>query len=152
MQALSVALSLLLTKKSQAISLFATVVALANAQRTTGVSLSDELAKQANDPALAGAVYVLTNPSMPNMVKIGITHLTVAQRMSELDKTATPTPFQCFYAAHVKDAARVESALHAAFDSVRVRPAREFFRVKPQQVKAVLELLALEDVTPERSQ
>lgn len=85
---------------------------------------------------------------MPGYIKIGRTETSVAQRMSELDKTSVPLPFQCFYAARVDDFAKVERALHVAFGDARVRPSREFFRLDPYRAKVVLDLIALEDVTP----
>lgn len=93
-------------------------------------------------------VYILTNESMPGYIKIGRTETSVSQRMAELDKTSVPLPFQCFYAARVDDFAKVERALHTAFGDVRVRPSREFFRLDPYRAKVVLELMALDDVTP----
>lgn len=85
---------------------------------------------------------------MPGYIKIGRTETSVAQRMAELDKTSVPLPFQCFYAARVGDFAKVERALHTAFGDARVRPSREFFKLDPYRAKVLLELIALEDVTP----
>lgn len=82
------------------------------------------------------------------MVKIGMTTVGVPDRMRSLDNTSVPLPFECYYAARVGDMARVEAALHTAFGDKRVRGSREFFRIDPYRAKAVLELLALEDVTP----
>ena len=93
-------------------------------------------------------VYILTNEAMPGYIKIGRTETSVEQRMAELDKTSVPLPFQCFYAAKVDDFARVERTLHTAFGDSRVRPSREFFQLDPYKAKVVLELIALEDVTP----
>ena len=93
-------------------------------------------------------VYILTNESMPGFIKIGRTETSVTQRMTELDKTSVPLPFQCFYAARVDDFAKVERALHTAFGDARVRPSREFFKLDPYKAKVVLELIAVEDVTP----
>lgn len=93
-------------------------------------------------------VYILTNEAMPGYIKIGRTETSVSQRMSELDKTSVPLPFQCFYAARVEDYAKVERALHTAFGDARVRPSREFFKLDAYRAKVVLELLAIEDVTP----
>jgi len=85
---------------------------------------------------------------MPDMVKIGMTTVGIPERMRGLDNTSLPLPFECYYAARVDDMARVEAALHTAFGDKRVRATREFFRVDPYRAKAVLELLATEDVTP----
>lgn len=93
-------------------------------------------------------VYILTNEAMPGYIKIGRTGTSVEQRMRELDKTSVPLPFQCYYAARVADDQKLEKTLHAAFGDHRVRSSREFFRLDPYKARVVIELLALEDVTP----
>jgi len=93
-------------------------------------------------------VYVLTNESMPGYVKIGMTEREISNRILELDNTSVPLPFQCYYAARVNDYKKVERALHVAFGDSRIRTSREFFSVDPFRVKAILELLCEEDVTP----
>jgi hypothetical protein len=93
-------------------------------------------------------VYVLTNAEMPGLVKIGITDASVGDRVKQLDNTSVPVPFECFYAAEVSDAARVERAIHEAFDDHRVRKSREFFRLSPDKPKAIIELLCIKNVTP----
>lgn len=88
-------------------------------------------------------VYVLTNPVMPGIVKIGMTHSSDAgERIASLSRhSAVPLPFDCVYACNVSDAKKVEQALHLAFAPDRINPSREFFRTKPSQVVAILELL-----------
>lgn len=93
-------------------------------------------------------VYILTNQSMPGLIKIGRTESNVSQRMTELFNTSLPLPFECYYAARVKDYALVEKSFHKAFDDFRVNSSREFFRLDPYKAKVILELLAEEDVTP----
>jgi hypothetical protein len=93
-------------------------------------------------------VYILTNEAMPGYIKIGRTSTSVEQRMRELDKTSTPLPFQCYYAARVADDQKLERTLHAAFGDHRVRSSREFFRLDPYKARVIIELLALEEVTP----
>ncbi len=93
-------------------------------------------------------VYILTNEAMPGYIKIGLTENLVSERVVQLDNTSVALPFQCYYAARVDDNRRVERALHTAFGDFRVRPNREFFKLDPYKVKAILEVLALEDVTP----
>ena len=48
----------------------------------------------------------------------------------------------------VKDVDKTEKAFHTAFSPNRVNPKREFFNIDPEQAIAVLELMAIEDVTP----
>ncbi len=93
-------------------------------------------------------VYILTNEAMPGYIKIGRTETSVEQRMRELDKTAIPLPFQCYYAARVQDYVKVERTLHTAFGDHRVRSSREFFKLDPYKAKVIIELLAIEDMTP----
>ena len=85
---------------------------------------------------------------MPGIIKIGWTDNTVEQRMKELDKTATPLPFTCYFAKRVKEPTFVESKMHQAFDEFRIRDNREFFRMSPEQAKAALEIADGDDVTP----
>jgi hypothetical protein len=93
-------------------------------------------------------VYILTNQSMPGLIKIGKTENNVSQRMSELSNTSVPLPFECYYAARVEDNAAVEKSFHKAFEDFRVNPSREFFKMDPYKAKIILQLLAKEDVTP----
>ena len=93
-------------------------------------------------------VYILTNEAMPGYIKIGLTENPVSERVLQLDNTSVAVPFQCYYAARVEDHRKVERALHVGFGDFRVRPNREFFKMDPYKVRAILEVLALEDVTP----
>ena len=93
-------------------------------------------------------VYVLTNPAMPGLVKVGkTTQLEVEDRMKQLFGTGVPVPFDCAFACQVKDATEVEKSLHFAFGNTRVNPNREFFRIEPERVIAILKLLKIEDIT-----
>ncbi len=95
-------------------------------------------------------VYVLTNPAMPGLVKIGkTTQLEVEDRMKQLYSTGIPVPFDCAFACQVKDASEVEKALHFAFGNVRINPNREFFKLEPERVVAVLKLLKVDEITSE---
>lgn len=94
-------------------------------------------------------VYVLSNPAMPNIVKIGkTTQRDVEQRMSQLYSTGVPLPFKCEYAVEVEDCHKAEQALHIAFDPYRTNPRREFFDIAPEQAIAILKLLGSKDMTP----
>jgi len=98
---------------------------------------------------MPGIIYILTNPSMPGIVKIGKTNLQgLQERMSRLYNTSVALPFHCFYACEVENQDLVEKKLHDAFDDHRVNQSREFFEIDPDRVKSALELAALSDVTP----
>lgn len=99
-----------------------------------------------------GYVYLLTNPAMPGLVKIGMTtREDLDKRLNELYSTGVPMPFECVFAAKVKnsDCAKIESALHTAFAPNRVNKNREFFSIQPEQALAILKLFHHEDATEE---
>ena len=97
-----------------------------------------------------GIVYLLTNPYMPGLVKIGMTKQEdLEKRMKELYTTGVPVAFECQFACRVnnKDCAKIEKALHTAFEPQRVNKNREFFRINVEQARAILELFHHTDVT-----
>ena len=90
-------------------------------------------------------VYILTNPSMPGLVKIGRTG-DLASRVAGLSSVSgVPQPFEVAYAAYVEDSAFVERALHAAFSMHRL-PGREFFRIPVSNAVAALSLAEVRQV------
>ncbi len=100
---------------------------------------------------MSNIVYVLTNPAMPGIVKIGMTgQAEVQKRMGELYSTGVPLPFDCVIAREIEgiDAGEIESALHTAFDPHRINPSREFFQLEPEQVEVLLGVMPGKDVTP----
>lgn len=103
-----------------------------------------------NEEKQGGIVYVLENPAMPGLVKIGKTsRSTMKERLNELYTTSVPVPFDCVYAARVGDQVMVEKAFHEAFGPYRVSPKREFFEIDSAQAIALLRLIAVQDVTPD---
>lgn len=95
-------------------------------------------------------VYVLSNPAMPGLVKIGWTASEdAAARIAQLYSTGVPFPFKLEFACRVQNADEVERALHRAFAPNRVNPKREFFSIEADQAIAILKLLHVEDATKE---
>ena len=96
---------------------------------------------------MPNVVYVLTNPSIPDIVKIGRA-TDLESRMRSLYNTSIPVPFECYFACTVEDANYAERQIHDAFDDFRVNPNREFFRVNPERIVSILDMVMIEDVTP----
>lgn len=95
-----------------------------------------------------GSVYVLTNPAIPGLVKIGMTDQNdVNVRVGQLYTTGVPLPYTIEFAGSVEDPAKVEEAFHIAFGPHRINPKREFFRIEPEQAIAILKLLHIKDET-----
>ena len=58
--------------------------------------MTDETLEQGQEEnSDMGIVYVLTNPAMPGIVKIGKTHASLGSRLSQLYSTGVPVPFEC---------------------------------------------------------
>jgi hypothetical protein len=93
-------------------------------------------------------VYLLTNPVMPDLVKIGRT-INLEERVRLLSAhSGVPVPFEVFYACEVSDSAQVERSIQEGFGDHRINPKREFFRINPERILAILKLVELRDVTP----
>jgi len=98
---------------------------------------------------MEGIIYILTNPIMPGIIKIGkTTQEDVKLRMAQLYSTGVPVPFECEYAAKVNNIDEVERALHTAFGPDRVNPKREFFEIEANQAITIIKLLEIENVSP----
>ncbi len=77
-----------------------------------------------------GFVYVLMNPSLPELVKIGKTAGSPEERARQLNSTGIPTPFVVAYKRHFPDCDSAEQYVHTLLESqgYRITPNREFFR------------------------
>jgi T5orf172 domain len=101
-------------------------------------------------PTQLSVVYVLTNPAMPGMVKIGRTsHDDAKTRIDQLYTTGVPVPFNLEFVCKVPNSEEVEKALHQAFAPHRVNPKREFFTIEASQAIVILKLLHVQDATAE---
>lgn len=81
--------------------------------------------------ATDGYLYVLSNNSMPNILKIGKTRQKAASRAHELSKhTAIPTPFKLEYETFFQHAEHAEMLIHAMLADHRIDVMREFFAVR----------------------
>lgn len=90
---------------------------------------------------MSGFVYVLTNKSMPGLVKIGYTKKNPQERASELYGSGVPSPFAISYAVWCNDPFKVEQQLHERLRLWRGSESREFFSIS--ETHAVIELLQL---------
>lgn len=78
-----------------------------------------------------GYVYVLMNPSMQNLVKIGKTKREPEERAKELSTTGVPTPFIVVYSCYFENCSKAEYFVHEYLESegFRVSSKREFFEI-----------------------
>jgi len=79
-----------------------------------------------------GYVYVLMNPSMNNLVKIGKTERLPTERAKELSSTTgVPTPFIVVYDCYFESCSDAEKFVHTLLEGkgYRVSSHREFFEI-----------------------
>jgi CxxC motif-containing protein len=90
-----------------------------------------------------GWVYAFSNPSMPGLIKIGMTDRTPSERLKELSTpTAIPTPFEEVVVKKVRNNKATEIALHAYLNKYRINPSREFFSISKDEI---IQLFAIID-------
>jgi hypothetical protein len=90
-----------------------------------------------------GNVYVLLNPAMPGIVKIGRTRKTAEARASDLYTTGVPKGFVVLWQEFVCDCKAVEKEVHTCLSKHRVHNRREFFEVEPQDaIRALIKIAA----------
>ncbi len=86
-----------------------------------------------------GWVYIVSNPSMSGLLKIGKTTTSVKQRLNELSRPpGVPTPFELEISIKVRDCDMDETLAHKALAEYRVEK-KEFFKVSVDT--AVAEIL-----------
>jgi hypothetical protein len=78
-------------------------------------------------------LYIITNISMPNICKVGITN-NIEQRLKSLNKTSTPTKFQLYEKFEMKNAEVLEQEIFQHFAKKRVNRKREFFEEHPERI------------------
>jgi T5orf172 domain-containing protein len=89
----------------------------------------------------AGYVYLMVNPSMDGLVKIGKTMRDPIDRAKELGGvTGVPTPFIPIFHAYVSNCSEAEKYIHSCLDqrNCRVSNNREFFRVPPTEAIEIM--------------
>jgi len=94
---------------------------------------------------MKGYVYILTNPSMPGVFKIGRSKNGGRARAVDLYTTGVPTCFDVLTEILVEDCVLTESFIHESLGEFRVNASREFFRCDPEQAVEALFSAALSD-------
>ena len=91
-----------------------------------------------------GFVYILTNKSMPGLIKVGLTTRTPEERAKELSSTGVPLSFEVAGYWHVeKNLAYMEAKCHLLLKEFRVSSNREFFKIHVDEAKEILSPLFL---------
>jgi cold shock CspA family protein len=80
--------------------------------------------------ACGGWIYILSTRDQPEILKIGMTTTSVAQRVRQINSaTGVLMPYSARKVFRVTDAAAAEAELFRVLVEYRIRPDREFFRL-----------------------
>jgi hypothetical protein len=83
---------------------------------------------------MSGFVYILSNPAMPNLLKIGKSDRDpTGFRAAELYTTGVPHPFKVEYFAYVEEHHTLERKIHSILSTRRPNSNREFFTVSIEE-------------------
>jgi hypothetical protein len=91
-----------------------------------------------------GFIYVLTNESMPNLVKVGLTSHLPEDRAKQLFSTAIPSPFIVAFRQITSHPRAVEKKAHELLSEFRVNKNREFFETTVEVAIEKVRLAAIE--------
>lgn len=98
---------------------------------------------------MKGYIYILSNPAMPGLIKLGKTSGLPSERAAQLHTTGTPQPFQVEYQAIVSDMDYVEKICHKLFESFRLTDRREFFKLDTGKAIAEVQNIIKEKIIEE---
>lgn len=86
-----------------------------------------------------GYVYLLTNPSLAGLVKVGRTDREPAERVAELSaSTSIPTPFELVYWWRTEHSHMAEAHAHRLLREAGVARRKEFFKGDPHAIGVIV--------------
>lgn len=88
-----------------------------------------------------GFVYIMTNPCLPKILKIGKTK-NIANRQKQLSKTSTPFPFVINFFIESEHYDEIERLTKLSLGEHRVNKRREFFDSSVEKSIAVITSIA----------
>lgn len=87
-----------------------------------------------------GWIYILSTRKQPNILKIGMTNRSVAQRVKEINSaTGVLIPYSARGVFRVQNAAKTEREIFALLDQYRLRSDREFFELPFKEAVHIIE-------------
>lgn len=88
-------------------------------------------------------VYVLSNPAMPGLYKIGHTKSDAFSRAKQISHaTGVPIDFQVEWTYRCFKGERIERETHRYFRRHRVNNRKEFFRVELSEIQRIIQQIA----------
>ena len=87
-------------------------------------------------------IYILSNPTIPDALKIGYTNLSPELRAKQISSsTGVVVPFKVEWAFRCFDGNLMENEVHTVLKEYRISNQREFFQVDLEEAKNVIKLI-----------
>jgi hypothetical protein len=87
-------------------------------------------------------VYILSNPSIPGVLKIGYTNYSPELRAKQISSsTGVVVPYKVEWAFKCSDGFLLESKIHNALKDFRINNQREFFLIDLEEAKKIITLM-----------
>jgi len=87
-------------------------------------------------------IYILSNPTIPDTLKIGYTNLSPELRAKQISSsTGVVVPFKVEWAFWCYDGCLMENEVHIASKEYRISNQREFFQVDLEEAKNIIMLI-----------
>lgn len=84
-------------------------------------------------------VYALSNPSMPDILKIGFTGNHPEKRAQDISRsTGVPEPYKVEFAFKCHDGNNMEKEVHKTLDYCRISNDREHFKINLEEAKEII--------------
>lgn len=94
-------------------------------------------------PMKEGYVYILSNPSMTNLIKIGQTRRSPEERARELSRnTSIPVDFIVEFEMFTLDRLMLEKVTHEKLEPYRFNKKREFFEIGVEEAAKIIRVEA----------
>ena len=88
-------------------------------------------------------IYVMSNPAMPGLVKIGGSYDPEIRAAQLSSTTSVPLPFKVEFSDWHEFGREVEQEAHRILEGKRVNPSREFFKVSVDEAARVVQVACL---------
>ena len=87
-------------------------------------------------------VYILSNQSMPGLLKIGYTKYDPEVRSKQISRgTGIPLEFKVEWAYKCFNGEEIERETHKFLKSKRISKSREFFRIELEEAKTTIQMI-----------
>ena len=113
------------------------IIPLLKWKKSSSAKLMQELRIKKHETT-KGYIYILTNKSFPDFIKIGSTMRDPRIRANELTGTGVPFPYEVKYKIATKNCEILEKKVHTILEKKRVDLEREFFKCSVDEAKKII--------------